>query len=118
MSTERLAVVYRLGGPAERARAAAEEICFEQTVETPPELIGRFFTPERAAELAGRIERFEEVSDGAWEAQISFPAEATSFEIPQLLSVAPSGFPPHRPEGRRRQQLLPERADPRRRTAH
>ena len=61
LSGERFRIVYRLGGTEEEARARARDICLEQTVEFPDELV-----PEGPIRdhVVGRLESFEPRGDG------------------------------------------------------
>ncbi len=78
----RFRVGYRLAGPAGEARARAEAITLEQTVEFPAELL----PPEIRQGLVGQIEAFEP-GDGACRVVISYPVETAGGELPQLLNV-------------------------------
>lgn len=84
VSGERFAATYRIGGDAARARAVAEAICLEQTVEFPRALL-----PPGGIErdVVGRLEALEPDGDGAFRARVAFPVEDTGFELPQLLNV-------------------------------
>ena len=53
---ERFSVVYRLLGTEEEAGRKARDICLEQTVEFPEELLASEFIRR---EIVGRIEEFE-----------------------------------------------------------
>ena len=86
VSGERLVAVYRLAGDEGRARALAEAITIEQTVEFP-----RAYLPpgNLASDVVGRVEDLTPEGDGsaAWRAAISFAVENTGMELPQLLNV-------------------------------
>ncbi len=84
VSGERLTAVYVLQGDEARARAVADAICVEQTVEFPRPLLPPG-TIER--DVVGRVEALEPHGEGAWRATIAFPVEDTGFELPQLLNV-------------------------------
>jgi ribulose-bisphosphate carboxylase large chain len=84
LSGERFRVVYRLQGSEAEARAKAEDICVEQTIEFPAELVKGGDIRDH---ILGRIESFQAVEPGAWEAVISFAIEITGYELTQLLNV-------------------------------
>lgn len=83
-SGDRFSVVYRLTGDETTARAKAQTICIEQTIEYPAELV-----PEGDIRdyVFGRIESFRAVDGGRYEAEISYAVEITSFELTQLINV-------------------------------
>jgi len=84
ISGERFAVSYRLVGNEHDALAAAKDICIEQTVEFPEELISDSFIREN---IFGRIESFSSINNNLHRAEISFAVETTSFEFTQFLNV-------------------------------
>jgi ribulose-bisphosphate carboxylase large chain len=77
-------VVYHLFGPAEEARAKAEDICLEQTVEFPTDLV-----PAGAIQdsIVGQIESLTALGPQQHEAIISYADETGGAELPQLLNV-------------------------------
>lgn len=82
-SGERFLVTYRLAGDEKDARARANDICLEQTVEFPDDLIPQGFIREH---VLGRIESFDASGNG-YRAVIGFPAETAAGEFTQLLNV-------------------------------
>jgi ribulose-bisphosphate carboxylase large chain len=84
LSGERFSILYRLGGTEEEARSRAHDICFEQTVEFPEDLVPA--GPIRD-QVVGRIERFDPCGERAHQARISFPVEAAGDDLSQLLNV-------------------------------
>ncbi|HSH77625.1 MAG TPA: RuBisCO large subunit C-terminal-like domain-containing protein [Herpetosiphonaceae bacterium] len=84
LSGERFAVVYRLAGDESNARAKAQEICLEQTVEFPIELLPAGDIREQ---IVGRIEDLRRVEQDVYVATISYAVETTGFELPQLINV-------------------------------
>lgn len=84
LSGERFRIAYRLGGTEGEARARARDICLEQTVEFPDELV-----PEGPIRdyVVGRLENFEPRGDRAYHAVISFPVETAGDDLSQLLNV-------------------------------
>lgn len=83
-SGERFTVVYRLTGHEAEARAKAEDICIEQTVEFPAELVRDEMIRQH---VFGRIESFEPIAPNHYEASISFAIETSGFELTQLINV-------------------------------
>lgn len=84
LSGDRFSVVYRLTGNEKEAYAKAQDICLEQTVEFPGELVPDGMIRD---EIVGRIESFEVCDTGSYKAVISYAAETASNEFTQLLNV-------------------------------
>jgi ribulose-bisphosphate carboxylase large chain len=84
LSGQRFKAVYRLAGTAEQARAYAHDICLEQTVEFPEDLIER---TDIRQQIFGRVESFVQIDSEHHEATIAFPIEVAGGELPQLLNV-------------------------------
>ncbi len=84
LSGERFVVRYAVTGDADEARAKAEDICLEQTVEFPADLLPAGDIPDH---VVGRIERFERASGGRSEVDISYAIEVAGDELPQFLNV-------------------------------
>lgn len=92
LSGERFSIFYRLGGTEDEARARARDICLEQTVEFPEDLVPA--GPIRD-EVVGRVENIQRVltgplpapGKGYYFARISFPVEAAGDDLSQLLNV-------------------------------
>lgn len=84
LSGERFSVVYRISGDEKEAYAKARDICLEQTVEFPEELI-----PQGAIRdyIVGQIESFEGYDGHSFKAVISYAVEITSYELTQFLNV-------------------------------
>lgn len=84
LSGDRFAVRYRISGATEaEARQKAFDVAVEQTIEFPYEI-----APANIQEqIVGRIEQVELADPGAWLITISYPVEATGFELTQLLNV-------------------------------
>ena len=83
LSGERFVVEYRLTGEASDASAKARDICLEQTVEFPEELV-----PPGAIrdQIVGRVESIEPAGS-AQLARISYAVETAGGELCQLLNV-------------------------------
>ena len=84
LSGERFRVTYLLTGNEEEARALAEVIKIEQSVEFPAHLI-----PEGDIrdQIMGRVEALKPAGPGAYYATISFAVEIAGRELTQLLNV-------------------------------
>ena len=91
LSGERFGVVYRLRGTESEALAQARDICVEQTIEFPADLVTGGDIREH---ILGRIKSFEGVlgSRDVWEASINYAVEITGFELTQLLNVVFGNF--------------------------
>jgi len=84
ISGKRFSVDYLLTGNEEETRRKAEEICIEQTVEFPKDLITKKFILES---IVGKIEAFSRITDDQYQATISYAIEITGFNLIQLLNV-------------------------------
>ncbi len=94
LSGERFAVVYRIAGEESQARQRAREICVEQTIEFPAELIAAGAIHDH---VLGRIESFGPAADvtpeacprhaDGWEVTISYAVEVAGSELTQLINV-------------------------------
>jgi ribulose-bisphosphate carboxylase large chain len=80
----RFSVTYRLFGSEQEAHAKAEDICIEQTVEFPADLV-----PEGTIRdcVFGRIESFGPWDADSFKAVISFAVEIAAGELTQFLNV-------------------------------
>ncbi len=85
LSGEKFAAVYRVSGSEEEAYASALDICIEQTVEYPRDLLPEGDIREQ---LVGRIASFRALDAHHFEAVIQYGVEVTGWELPQLLNVA------------------------------
>jgi ribulose-bisphosphate carboxylase large chain len=84
LSGERMVVTYLLAGSETEAVARAKDICIEQTVEFPEDLVPDGFIRD---EIVGRIESLAAAGPGRWRAEISYAIESTGLELLQLLNV-------------------------------
>jgi ribulose-bisphosphate carboxylase large chain len=84
LSGERFQVAYRIQGTHEECEARAKDICLEQTVEFPDDLV-----PDGAIRdcIVGRVESLEPIDASACRATISYPTEAAADDLSQLLNV-------------------------------
>jgi len=80
----RWSVRYRLEGAATVARALADDLCIEQTVEFPRDLVT---DPDIRGHVFGRVEDLRAVRPGVHEAVISYAAEIVGTELTQLVCV-------------------------------
>lgn len=84
-SGERFVATYELGADDETAaRRQAEDICIEQTVEFPADLITG---ADIRGEVFGRVEALERASDGRWRCRISYAVELSGDELTQFVNV-------------------------------
>lgn len=84
VSGERLVATYVLSAAADRARAVAEAITVEQTIEFPLDLVA---DDDIRRQVVGRIETVDEIGPRATRVDISYAAETIGRELPQLLNV-------------------------------
>ena len=84
LSGERFRVTYRLLGDEAEARIIANDICLEQTVEFPGELVPAGDIRER---IVGHIESLTPLDAMCCQAVISYAIETTGFDLLQLLNV-------------------------------
>ncbi|HEX6292824.1 MAG TPA: RuBisCO large subunit C-terminal-like domain-containing protein [Herpetosiphonaceae bacterium] len=84
LSGERFRVLYQLTGDQAEAERKARDICLEQTVELPDDLVS-----DRAIRdnIVGRIEMLRALETERFEATISYAVETAGGELPQLLNV-------------------------------
>jgi len=84
LSGERLVAEYRLACTGAEARALAEAICVEQTVEFPRDLLP---PGDLAGPIVGAVESMRDVGDGSTHLRVSFAAEVAGNSLSQLLNV-------------------------------
>jgi ribulose-bisphosphate carboxylase large chain len=83
-SGDRFSVTYRLFGSEIEARAKADDICIEQTVEFPADEVPEGIIRDH---IFGRIELFERVDEESYKAIISYAVEIAAGELTQFLNV-------------------------------
>lgn len=83
-SGDRFSVTYRLSGSEAEARAMAEDICIEQTVEFPAEEVPAGIIRDH---VFGRIEFFAPWGNDGFKAVISYANEIAAGELTQFLNV-------------------------------
>jgi ribulose-bisphosphate carboxylase large chain len=81
--SSRFGVWYRITGDEAEARAKAEDLCLEQTVEYPASLVPEGFIRDQ---IVGHIEKMEPVPGGS-RTLITFLEESAGGELTQLLNV-------------------------------
>ncbi len=84
VSGSRFRVRYQILGDEKTARARAEDICIEQTIEYPADLVPEGGIREH---VFGRIETFEPTGPDRYETVISYADEISGYEFPQLINV-------------------------------
>jgi ribulose-bisphosphate carboxylase large chain len=84
VSGERFQVEYRIAAAEPEALGIARDICVEQTVEFPLDLVP---DGDIRDAIIGRIEAFHMVDHQHGQATISYAVETTSLELSQLLNV-------------------------------
>ncbi len=86
MSQKRWQAVYHLMGDEEEARARAEDICIEQTIEFPADLVPQDSYIRR--EIFGRVESLDPAPSGdGYIARISFDESVAGGELTQFINV-------------------------------
>ncbi len=81
---ERFRATYLIASAPEEALERARDICIEQTVEFPADLIER---ADIRDQVIGRVESLEEIGPERCEAVIEFAVEVAGGELTQLLNV-------------------------------
>lgn len=84
VSGARLTATYDFHGDPATARARAEALRVEQTIEFPADLVP---DDDIQREIVGRIESLDEIGPDVVRAVVSYAVETTAFELPQLLNV-------------------------------
>ncbi len=78
-----LTAVYQVLGSDAEARAAAERICFDQTIEADPS----FLDESLRDKVLGRIEDIRPLSPGRYEATIAYPDDLAGWSCADLLNL-------------------------------
>ncbi len=82
--SERFTVSYLLTGDNRLATKKAKDICYEQTVEFPSDLIPDGFIKDH---VVGRVEDFQPAGQSRFRAVISYAVETAAGDLVQLLNV-------------------------------
>ena len=95
LSGDRFYVLYRVKGNRDETELIAQDICVEQTIEFPADLIAA--DDDIRNHVLGKVESIEEIDSfeeinsaadgGLWDVTISFAVETTGFTLPQLINV-------------------------------
>ena len=104
LSGTRCSVTYHLTGTEEEARAKAEALCLDQTVELPDDLVPAGVIHEQ---IVGCVESFRQLTSGKHEVVIGFPSELVGSEFTQLLNLV-FGISSLKPGIRVARLLLPD----------
>ena len=80
----RFSVTYHVNGSEQEVRKLADDICIEQTIEFPVDLIG---DDDIRSKVVGRVVSMHELTSGLWELVISYANEITGYEITQFINV-------------------------------
>lgn len=84
VSGSRFRVRYQILGDEKTARSRAEDICIEQTIEYPADLVPEGGIREH---VFGRIETFVSTGSNRYDAVISYADEISGYELPQLINI-------------------------------
>lgn len=84
VSGDRFLVNYLITGDEAEARAVAEVICLEQTVELSDDMVP---SGDIRQHIVGQIELLAPMAPHRYEARISYAVESSGFELVQLLSL-------------------------------
>ncbi|HKT36027.1 MAG TPA: RuBisCO large subunit C-terminal-like domain-containing protein [Nitrospira sp.] len=83
LATEFLRAIYEVDGPETEARAQAERICLDQTIEADADLL----PPPLRANILGRLERLRSLDEGRYEATIRYPGDLVGNDHSDLLNL-------------------------------
>lgn len=83
LTDTRIATVYQVTGSEAEARAKAELICIDQTVEASDEIL----TPDLRERIVGRIEQFQPLSSDRYEVSITYRDDLIGRDCAGLLNV-------------------------------
>ncbi|MBI5053284.1 MAG: ribulose 1,5-bisphosphate carboxylase large subunit, partial [Chloroflexi bacterium] len=84
LSGQRFRVYYKILGNEAEALEKAPDICLEQTVEFPADLVPRGDIRDH---IVGHLEAMREMDSTHCEAIISYAVETSGFELTQFLNV-------------------------------
>ena len=82
-SSEFLTAIYEVDGPESRARATAERICFDQTIEAEKDLL----PPSLQSAILGHLEELRPSCAGRYQATIRFRGDLLSGDCSDLLNL-------------------------------
>jgi ribulose-bisphosphate carboxylase large chain len=81
--TEFLTADYEVDGPEMQARARAERICLDQTIEGDADLLA----PALHGKILGRLQNLEPLTEGRYAATIRYPGELLGSDCSDLLNL-------------------------------
>lgn len=84
VSGARLGATYVFTGPARDVEARAFDLCVEQTIEFPADLVP---DDDIAGEIIGRVESMDRIADDVHAVDVTYAVETTGMELPQMLNV-------------------------------
>jgi ribulose-bisphosphate carboxylase large chain len=85
LSGDRFDVVYQVKGDRAEVDIIAQDICVEQTIEFPADLIST--DDDIRNHIIGQVKDIKELASEVWQVTISFAIEVTGFTLPQLINV-------------------------------
>src|SRR5262245_10662326 len=83
LGTEFLTAIYEVDGPEIQARARAERICFDQTIEGEADLLA----PSLRAKIAGCLQDVRPLAGGRYAATIRYAGDLLGSECSDLLNL-------------------------------
>jgi ribulose-bisphosphate carboxylase large chain len=83
LGTEFLTAVYEVNGPEKEARAYAERICLDQTIEAEADLLA----PPLRAKIVGRVEEIRPLAAGRYQVIIRYAGHLVGNEHSDLLNL-------------------------------
>ena len=83
LGTEFLTAIYEVNGPEKEARARAERICLDQTIEADADLLA----PSLHATIVGRLEQVRPLDGGRFEATVRYAGDLVGKECGDLLNL-------------------------------
>ena len=83
LGTGFLTAVYEVDGPERQARARAERICLDQTIEADADLL----VPPLRTKIAGRLEEVQPLSGGRYAVTIRYAGDLLGKDCSDLLSL-------------------------------
>ncbi len=84
LPVERFTVIYRVVGDEKEAYEKARDICLEQTVEFPEDLVPAGMIADH---IVGQIRLFEPYDEKSFRVGVSYPVDCAASELTQLLNV-------------------------------
>ncbi len=82
-SADFLTAIYEVDGPESKARATADRICFDQTIESEKDLL----PPSLQSAILGRLDGLRPTGSGRYEATIRYRGDLIGSDCSDLLNV-------------------------------